>query len=99
VFLDPAEVLQSRYNEGESHYEYYVHYENCNKRLDEWVPRDRIMNSRFDMTEQQWKSERSDGSDGDRKITRNQKRKHDEINHVQLVRKPCLIRINTRGVS
>lgn len=82
----PAEIIQTRYNEQENHYEYYVHYEGSNRRLDEWVPRDRIMSSRFDMTEQNWKNERNnkDMSDGlDRKITRNQKRRHDEINHIQ----------------
>ncbi|KAL0280890.1 UNVERIFIED_CONTAM: hypothetical protein PYX00_002054 [Menopon gallinae] len=83
----PAEIIQSRYNEQENHFEYYVHYEGSNRRLDEWVPRDRIMSSRFDMSEQHWKSSdrnNKDMTDGlDRKITRNQKRRHDEINHIQ----------------
>lgn len=86
---DPAEIIQSRYNEQENHFEYYVHYEGSNRRLDEWVPRDRIMSSRFDMSEQRWKSSdrnSKDMTDGlDRKITRNQKRRHDEINHIQKV--------------
>lgn len=38
---DPAEIIQTRYNDQEGHYEYYVHYEGYNRRLDEWVPRDR----------------------------------------------------------
>lgn len=89
VPLDPAEIIQTRYNENESHYEYYVHYEGHNRRLDEWVPRDRIMSSRFDMSEIE-RHDRNSGSDlladsSDRKITRNQKRRHDEINHVQKV--------------
>ncbi|KAL1117698.1 hypothetical protein AAG570_004013 [Ranatra chinensis] len=83
----PAEIIQTRYNDQENHYEYYVHYEGYNRRLDEWVPRDRIMNSRFDMSEQQWKNSERNPVDlldqTDRKITRNQKRKHDEINHIQ----------------
>lgn len=89
--IDPAEIIQTRYNEGEGHYEYYVHYEGYNRRLDEWVPRDRIMSSRFDMSDQSWKnSDRNPASDlladsSDRKITRNQKRRHDEINHIQKV--------------
>jgi len=73
-----AEVIQQRMNEIESQYEYYVHYENFNRRLDEWVLRDRIMAS--------YGTEAENGhelGDSDRKITRNQKRKHDEINHVQ----------------
>lgn len=88
---DPAEIIQTRFNEGEGHYEYYVHYEGYNRRLDEWVPRDRIMSSRFDMSDSRWKnSEHNPASDlladsSDRKITRNQKRRHDEINHIQKV--------------
>merc|ERR1719402_1022644 len=73
-----AEVIQQRMNEIENQYEYYVHYENFNRRLDEWVLRDRIMAS--------YGTEAENGhelGDSDRKITRNQKRKHDEINHVQ----------------
>lgn len=108
-FSDPAEIIQTRY--GDNEYEYYVHYEGYNRRLDEWVlhtkplsqnfkisfqvPRARIMSSRFNLTEsgqkmqtdKVWK-ERPIVSDllsdsSDRKITRNQKRRHDEINHVQ----------------
>ncbi|GFG37149.1 hypothetical protein Cfor_00398 [Coptotermes formosanus] len=85
----PAEVIQTRYNDAENHYEYYVHYEGYNRRLDEWVQRDRVMISHFDMSDQQWKnSERMSAGDllsdqSDRKITRNQKRRHDEINHIQ----------------
>ncbi|KAK9506190.1 hypothetical protein O3M35_008171 [Rhynocoris fuscipes] len=82
----PAEIIEARFNDQEKCYEYYVHYEGYNRRLDEWVPRGRIMNSRFDMSDQQWKN-----SDkpvdlmevSNRKITRNQKRRHDEINHIQ----------------
>ena len=67
-------------------------------RLDEWVPRDRIMVETssydgleqvpFDIQENQ-SNPNPQGENGhelaetDRKITRNQKRKHDEINHVQ----------------
>lgn len=32
---DPAEIIQTRY--GDHEYEYYVHYEGYNRRLDEWV--------------------------------------------------------------
>ncbi|KAL3274825.1 hypothetical protein HHI36_019608 [Cryptolaemus montrouzieri] len=91
----PAEIIQTRYNDTEQQYEYYVHYEGYNRRLDEWVPRGRIMSSRFNMTEggqkinpdKVWKDRPvvndllSDSTD--RKITRNQKRRHDEINHIQ----------------
>lgn len=47
------------------------------------------MSSRFDLNEQHWKNSdknNKDVTDGlDRKITRNQKRRHDEINHIQKV--------------
>lgn len=84
----PAEIIQTRYNDQDGHYEYYVHYEGYNRRLDEWVQRDRIMSSRFHMSDQQWKNNEKNSSDllsdqTDRKITRNQKRRHDEINHIQ----------------
>lgn len=91
----PAEIIQSRYNDLERQYEYYVHYEGYNRRLDEWVPRGRIMSSRFNMSEsgqkgidlKNWKDRPMIGDlfseNTDRKITRNQKRRHDEINHIQ----------------
>jgi len=57
-----------------------VHYENFNRRLDEWVARDRVMTAGYGGSE----NGHGDARDTDsRKITRNQKRKHDEINHVQ----------------
>lgn len=94
--IDPAEIIQTRYNENENHYEYYVHYEGHNRRLDEWVPRDRIMSSRFDMNEIE-RHDRNSGTDlladsSDRKITRNQKRRHDEINHVQKVKNKSILK-------
>jgi len=61
-----------------------------NRRLDEWVPL-----SRFESLEPYCVDTYHNGlhsaagldlmSSGDRKITRNQKRKHDAINHVQTV--------------
>jgi histone acetyltransferase MYST1 len=49
----PAEIIQARFNETESIYEYYVHYEGLNRRLDEWVHKDRIMNSKFNLTDKE----------------------------------------------
>lgn len=48
------------------------------------------MNSRFDISEKTWKQKDINKipdllNQSDRKITRNQKRRHDEINHVQMV--------------
>ncbi|CAK1547357.1 unnamed protein product [Leptosia nina] len=80
----PAEIIQTRYNSSDSCYEYYVHYVGCDRRLDEWVPRHRIMSDRFDGCDQSNnKSDHLLTDKSGRKITRNQKRKHDEINHVQ----------------
>lgn len=60
----------------------------------------RIMSSRFDMLDQQWKnSERNTVElldQSDRKITRNQKRRHDEINHIQKVRDNMTVNIETK---
>lgn len=78
-----AEIVQTRKNEQDSNKkEYYVHYKGLNRRMDEWVGKEKV-NVQQPPQERQ-KSETGDSlDDSDRKITRNQKRKHDEINHVQ----------------
>ncbi|XP_071039591.1 histone acetyltransferase KAT8 isoform X2 [Parasteatoda tepidariorum] len=80
-----AEIIHVRHSEHDStKCEYYVHYDGCNRRLDEWVGSDR-----FDFSSHNKEHEKNNLSlahqtdQPDRKITRNQKRKHDEINHVQ----------------
>ncbi|CAL1527616.1 unnamed protein product [Lymnaea stagnalis] len=85
--LHAAEIIQIRQNETGTQ-ELYVHYEGFDRRLDEWVDLDRLdLTTKFE--DPQSKSGEltislTDFTDGtDRKITRNQKRKHDEINHVQ----------------
>lgn len=111
-----AEIIQSRELEGGG-YEYYVHYDGLNRRLDHWVTRDRIApaDSHKDNAETAFQLQQKKHLDNattnsgngnkldtsaimvldtmgsgslldansDRKITRNQKRRHDEINHVQ----------------
>ncbi|XP_055371028.1 histone acetyltransferase KAT8 [Condylostylus longicornis] len=98
--LHPAQIIQSRTNENIS--EFYVHYMGLNRRLDEWVARDRITcateaengdsenssnNSAKPLRqlskEQIASLENPLPVETDRKLTRNQKRRHDEINHVQ----------------
>lgn len=81
----PAEIIQVRTNEQEGKYEYYVHYEGYNRRLDEWVDRERfdLISTYKDLDGKHGHSQNDLGDQPDRKITRNQKRKHDEINHVQ----------------
>ena len=71
--LDIKNRTKGRVNQTE----FYVHYENFNRRLDEWVSLDRIAaNAKNDFIEDEEKGK-------ERKITRNQKRIYDEINHVQ----------------
>ncbi|OXB70144.1 UNVERIFIED_CONTAM: hypothetical protein H355_014245, partial [Colinus virginianus] len=85
-----AEVIQSRLNEQERREEFYVHYVGFNRRLDEWVDRNRLALSKTLKDAVQKSSEQFLGEvpeQPERKITRNQKRKHDEINHVQKITK------------
>jgi len=90
----PGEIIQRR-KKSEEEFEYYVHYEGFNRRLDEWVPRKRVMSSKFAVHNRNSRTnsirthetsgvQSSGGTPSDnRKVTRNQKRKHDEINHVE----------------
>ena len=67
-------------------FEYYVHYDGFNRRLDEWVPRDRVMNSTFAVQSNTIIAEQQGSQTSgqtEKKLTRNQKRKHDEINHIE----------------
>ena len=59
-----------------------------NRRLDEWVPMERVDLQQKDETQRVHIpiiEEKVDIDGPERKLTRNQKRKHDEINHVQKV--------------
>lgn len=110
-----AQLIQSRQNPCDpKQFEYYIHYEGLNRRLDQWVSRDRIstavvagtdkkicvtplapdyngksplLNSSVNADSPKVGKPATDidinDGDPDRKITRNQKRRHDEINHVQ----------------
>lgn len=79
-----AEVLQTRTNPLRNHIsEFYVHYHGLNRRLDEWIEASRIDTTR-EVPESDMESVKDEAKDGtDNRMTRNQKRKHDEINHVQ----------------
>lgn len=109
-----AQIIQSRQlNPTDNELEYYVHYVGLNRRLDEWVTTDRVIqqsdesnketlcgnissyqdftnsNSNSANIDQKFGSLDSQGitsaspQQSERKLTRNQKRRHDEINHVQ----------------
>ena len=84
----PAEIIQVRVDDSGVKHEFYVHYEGFNRRLDEWVQIDRFnLSTKIDDQQSKVKDLTINLTDladrTDRKITRNQKRKHDEINHVQ----------------
>ncbi|UXI21816.1 ras-related GTP-binding protein A [Sarcoptes scabiei] len=70
-----------------SDYEFYVHYDGFNRRMDEWVAFSAIdFNQKCVINSNESKDSFADVSVSDpnvKKLTRNQKRKHDEINHVQ----------------
>ncbi|GIY51533.1 hypothetical protein CEXT_805282 [Caerostris extrusa] len=90
-----AEIIQIRTSEQDcKKFEYYVHYDGCkriffqftnesNRRLDEWVENDRFSHSYTNKDSIKKILNTSYLDQPDRKITRNQKRKHDEINHIQ----------------
>ncbi len=61
-----------------------------NRRLDEWVSDIRVDVFKTNIPEEK-SEEKSDNEGPERKLTRNQKRKHDEINHVQKVNIKTLI--------
>eukprot|EP00041_Stephanoeca_diplocostata_P032503 m.1041834 g.1041834 ORF g.1041834 m.1041834 type:complete len:500 (+) comp24161_c4_seq6:118-1617(+) len=72
--------------------EYYVHYKDYDRRLDEWVPTNRLDLNKFyaDKTKSKQVLAPPGGrkrfvsrEPPERKVTRNMKRRHDEINHVQ----------------
>ncbi|OXA64768.1 Histone acetyltransferase KAT8 [Folsomia candida] len=80
----PATVIHRRPGDTEL-FEYLVHYENFNRRLDEWVTRDRIRRetSLEEQTIPCFGEYTARFSSGLPRVTRSRQRKHDEINHVQ----------------
>ncbi|KAH3756130.1 HAM group protein [Pelomyxa schiedti] len=74
----PAEVIEIR--DRDDHKEFYIHFTEFDKRLDEWVTIDKLA---LCDDRKRKKSKSLDPSLDDRKITRRQKRKFDEINHIQ----------------
>jgi histone acetyltransferase MYST1 len=80
-----AEILEQKEGQIPGSSEYYVHYVDFNRRLDEWVSEDRIdfesISSSKEKSEHVVK-EKSNEKPSDRKITRGQKRKFEELNHV-----------------
>lgn len=75
-----GEILSSRRGGGTKHdlTEYFVHFEGQNRRLDEWVTADRINPDEVDIAKLL-----PSITDEIKTMTRSQKRRHDEINHIQ----------------
>lgn len=86
MIIDLAEIIEMRKTPDDG-MEFYVHYDGFNRRLDEWVPRNAIgADHKPVVNENETKettAEQAGTENANRKLTRNQKRKHDEINHVQ----------------
>ena len=80
-----AEVIQKRVNVlRDNCLEYYIHYRGFNRRLDEWVDASRIDTSKLVPESSSTAIKTGEADDtADNRMTRNQKRRHDEINHVQ----------------
>jgi len=86
--------LGSLSQEEDKEMEYYVHYVDFNRRLDEWIGSDRIVPEE-EATKKGVDGDREEERERDsnaheeiqpeRKITRKMKRQHDEMNHVQRV--------------
>jgi len=76
--LHRAEVLEMRTNPLNMRREYYVHYENLDRRLDEWIDADKL-EQEIEASADSTASTQMDEA----MVTRNKKRKYDEINHVQ----------------
>lgn len=80
-----AKLIQKRENPDTHDTEYYVHYDGLNRRMDEWV-RAACIESETGVTQDPAAAVgdhvQQEGS-SERKMTRNMKRRHDEINHVQ----------------
>lgn len=79
-----SEIIHSR-KQADGTVDYYVHYQGCNRRLDEWVPQSRVDKTKPipEIDSKPVSEYTSIDGDSERTLTRNQKRKHDEINHVQ----------------
>ncbi|MCO5603996.1 hypothetical protein L7F22_058153 [Adiantum nelumboides] len=74
----PVRVIERRKLTGPDEYQYYVHYTEFNRRLDEWVKLDQL---ELESLEQEGE-EKADDKGGSLKMTRHQKRKIDET-HVE----------------
>eukprot|EP00891_Asterochloris_glomerata_P001111 jgi/Astpho2/1111/e_gw1.00020.9.1_t len=70
-----AKIIERRKQEHTEEYEYYVHYKNLNRRMDEWVPLESVDLTTVETME----PEPSLSSDAAARTTRGQKRKLDDV--------------------
>eukprot|EP00035_Acanthoeca_spectabilis_P022623 m.444812 g.444812 ORF g.444812 m.444812 type:complete len:453 (-) comp19150_c0_seq1:2576-3934(-) len=85
-------IVQVREKSGRAE-EYYMHYQDYDRRLDEWVPLSRLDLGKYREAKVVAQAPPPTTPSGrkrfyvrdppERKVTRNMKRRHDEINHVQ----------------
>jgi len=75
--LYKAEVLEKRINPNNNREEFYVHYEGLDRRLDEWIPGEKLEQEIIESASSSSMNQKEEVM-----LTRNKKRKHDEINHV-----------------
>ncbi|GAM27184.1 hypothetical protein SAMD00019534_103590 [Acytostelium subglobosum LB1] len=82
-----CEVIERKESESQpGTYDYYVHYHEFNRRLDEWVHESRMDFSRIENEPKAPAVPLAEIQSGDgqsRKVTRQIKRKFDEMNHIQ----------------
>ncbi|KYR02714.1 HAM group protein [Tieghemostelium lacteum] len=81
-----CEIIEKRESEVESGtYDYYVHYNEFNRRLDEWVHESKMDFSRVENGNSKPTSGANEkaNEEGNKRMTRQNKRKISEINHIQ----------------
>lgn len=79
-----AEVLETRETKSKR-VEYFVHFENLDKRLDEWIDLERFDLSKGELPKHSKIELEMSGDLSERKLTRHQKRKNEITNNVQLI--------------
>ena len=80
-----AEVIESRINPETQNQEFYVHYKDFDRRLDEWVMGDRVDTERspVELVAPVTPSTPEISTHPERKMTRTLKRRHEESNNLQ----------------
>eukprot|EP00761_Pharyngomonas_kirbyi_P014648 gb/GECH01014678.1/.p1 GENE.gb/GECH01014678.1/~~gb/GECH01014678.1/.p1 ORF type:complete len:420 (+),score=136.88 gb/GECH01014678.1/:1-1260(+) len=83
-------TVVDRKKDAEEKQLYYIHYSQYDKRLDEWVTRDRIKTDADTSIKEEKNNDNKENNTNsknngkvERKVTRGMKRKYEEINHIQ----------------